>query len=352
VVFKLLLVEDVERTRGEFIASIERYVHESKDGTEFDVVECSNVREAFDVLDSTFDGAVVDLKLGDEGGEGNLILERLYQMNLRIPVVVLTGTPDGADDSFSPIRVLKKGAATHIEILEDFRKIQASGLTSVMGGRGQFETLLNRVYKDNIMPAVEVWKGHGSRSSERTERALMRHTLNHLIQLVDLDQQECVPDEFYIWPPVDAELRTGCVVAGKKGGNFVVMNPLCDLTQRADGTFSANYFLLARVETFDEVFSKRPAKKKKENLKADLLDKLRANNSTQNYHALPKTGFISEGFLNFESVISVPKDEFVALFSNPFCQISPAFSKDIVSRFSSFLGRQGQPLVDYSTSEP
>ncbi len=42
-------------------------------------------------------------------------------------------------------------------------------------------------------------------------------------------------------------------------------------------------------------------------------------------------------------------DEFEEKFSKPTIRISMAFTKDIVSRFSSYYARQGQPVFDADT---
>lgn len=345
--YKILFVEDIYDSRQEFLASVERFNHEND--LSIEVIDCATAEEAIDLLDGTFDGAVVDLKLGDEGGEGNRVLRALGEKNLRIPIVVLTGTPEDAESGFSHIEVQKKGEADHLEILKDFHELHGSGLTKVMGGRGQFENLLNRVYKENIMPQKTVWKQYGVASSEQTERALMRHIMNHLIQLVDLDEQNCMPEEFYIHPPVDTGLRTGCVVHNKESDeHYVVMNPLCDLTIRRDGKFKAENIVLAKVESFGTLFSRLPEEKQTDGRRTQMLKALRSNTNGPTYHALPGTSFIAEGFLNFEQVMSIALGNIEEQFGSPVSQISPAFAKDIVARFASYLGRQGQPVVQYS----
>jgi hypothetical protein len=343
---KLLLVEDDAATRQEFGTSVDTFNH--KYSVNFEITECATLGEALSTLDGTFDCAVVDMRLGDDGGEGNEVLKALARMNLRIPIVVLAGTPGEADARFAHIEVLTKGEAKHSDLLESFLRVHGSGLTNVMGGRGQIETLLNRVYITNIIPQIDVWKAYGVDNPKQTERALMRHTLNHLIQLVDVDEENFMPEEFYIHPPVDANLRTGCIVTNKESGlSFVVMNPLCDLTVRPNGKFKAENIVLARIEDFDEVFSRLPKDSQTEPRKTALKKELRSNRKGPSYHALPGANPIEEGFLNFENVMSIGKGDFADHFEAPTSQISPAFAKDIIARFASYIGRQGQPVVNY-----
>ena len=337
---KLLLVEDDPNDRQGFEQSVTRFNHENR--TEFFVVSFSTLDETLDALDGSFDCAVIDMKLGDAGGEGNEILKALSEANVRMPIVILTGTPGEADDEFVHIEVLKKGEADHLDILEDFRQVHASGLTKVMGGRGLLEHSLNQVFRSNLLSQKESWKRYGQINSEKSEKALMRHVMNHLIQLVDLDEESCVPEEFYIFPPIGDLKRTGTVLKSKENGSFfTVMNPLCDLTVRPNGEFKARHIALCKIASLDECAEHEA--KSKDNVRKEL-----EKNKRNCYHFLPSTDFFEGGFLDFESLVSVRKGELQDRFEDPLLQISPAFMKDVVSRFSSFYGRQGQPTITYA----
>ena len=61
---------------------------------------------------------------------------------------------------------------------------------------------------------------------------------------------------------------------------------------------------------------------------------------------LPETDFFEGGVLNFRKLTTWHKDEFDQKFGKLTIQISPFFIKDIVSRFSSYYARQGQPEID------
>lgn len=343
---KLLLVEDDAGDRAGFEASVARFNHER--GASFSVVSCGSLDEAMRTLDNSFDCAVVDMKLGALGGEGNLILEGLQKANIRMPVVILTGTPDVVDQGPVHVDIRKKGETDHQEILESFRLVHASGLTKVMGGRGLFEEFLGKVFRQNILAQVEAWKRYGGLDPQKSEKALMRHVLNHLISMVDMDEENCVPEEFYISPFLGATVRTGCVVVEKSSGSrFAVLTPLCDLTARIGGDVNARKVMLCRIATLQEAEAELPTSKQnaegRKNLKSNL-----EKNGKGSYHYLPRTDFFDGGFLDFEAVLSVPKTEFTDRFGAPILQISPAFTKDIVARFAAYFGRQGQPALSHS----
>lgn len=339
--FKLLLVEDDESDRQGFVASVNRYNHEND--TTIQVVECPDVAQALERLDHSFDGAVIDMKLGSEGGEGNEILKALDARNVRIPIIILTGTPDDADDSFVHIEVKKKGEADNIDIIEDFHQIHASGLTKIMGARGLFETLLSEVYKNNILTQKDAWKVYGQEDADQSEKALMRHVLNHLVHMVDLDEESCVAEEFYIFPPMNRVFRTGSIVKSKADNSLhAIMNPACDLAVREDGQFKARNITLCRAKTLEECAEQEPK------TAAQLKQSLFPLNKRNCYHSLPGTSFFGQRFLDFESIQSLPSNDVGELYEGPVIQIAPAFMKDIVARFSSFYGRQGQPGLTFA----
>lgn len=342
---KLLLVEDNEDDRKGFLQSVDRFNHQNR--TEISVVECETLDEALQKIDRSFDGAVIDMKLGDKGGEGNEILKLVDEWNLRMPIVVLTGTPSEADHAYVHIEVQKKGEADNLVILEDFRQIHASGLTKVMGARGVLEQSLSDVYKNNILNQKAAWKAYGAADSKKSEKALMRHVLNHLIQMVDLDEESCVPEEFYIYPPVGEALRTGSVVRPRGAAeHYLVINPLCDLTLRSNGEFNARMIMLCRISSLTDCEAQLPANKQNAVGKKSLKENLDGNKKNS-YHAVPKTAFFEGGYIDFESIISVPKGKFLKDFEKPLLQISPAFIKDITARFSAYYGRQGQPTLSH-----
>jgi hypothetical protein len=342
---KLLIAEDSDKDLKVCRDSIARYKDENS--CEIDLVECKNVDEAFKELNNTFDGAIIDLKLADAGGEGNRITERISEFNYRIPIAILTGTPASADTNFSYIGVFKKGEIQYTEILDSLWGIYNTGLTRIMGGRGKIEETLNKVLSKNILPQKEAWISHGKIDSGRTERALLRHTLNHLLQLLDKDEDNFFPEEVYIFPPFSNVLRTGSIVKSKEQELlYVVLSPACDLVVDEQGIPRTDRILLVEIEKRDIILYSimngiTASEKKKKKLKEVF-----GNNHTFYYHWLPSTDFFEGGFLNFRKLIALSKEQFHEKFNPPTGLISPSFVKDIVGRFSTYYARQGQPNID------
>lgn len=344
--FRLLIVEDDDQDLATCRDTVARYKDENQ--REVDLVECRNVKEAFEKLDNSFDGAIIDLRLADQGDEGNQVVKRISESRLRIPVAILTGTPNVTDPDFAYIGVFKKGdpGAGYADLLNCFWGIHNTGLTRIMGGRGVIEDTLNNVFRDNLLPQKDKWVKYGKANSSRTEKALLRHVLNHLLQLLDDDNDRSFPEEMYLYPPLTAKIRTGSVVKEKSSEQwFVIMNPACDLVIR-DGGCNTDRILFVEIDSQVTLFPDHPATGLNNSQRKEL-EKAYRNNKSAYYHWLPTTDFFKGGFLNFRKLSSLPHDEFNKRFDKPEVQISPFFVKDMVARFSTYYARQGQPDIDF-----
>ena len=211
-----------------------------------------------------------------------------------------------------------------------------------MGGRGKIEENLTKVFLKNLLPQIETWisygKDHLEDDPERTEKALLRYALNHLSQLLEDDDEEYFPEEVYLYPPMSEKFTTGSVVKEKTSDQpFVILNPACDLVIRRNGKSNTDYILLVEIESIDDGLEGRNNKGKRESL---------ANNNRQYRHWLPPTKFFKGGVVNFRKLKTLHKEDFKEQFEKPCIQISPPFVKDIVSRFSMYYARQGQPEID------
>ena len=345
--FRLLIVEDNDQDLATCRDTVARYRDEKQ--REVELVECRSVKEAFEKLDNSFDGAIIDLRLADQGDEGNQVVSRIAESHFRIPVAILTGTPDAADSEFAYIGVFKKGdpGAGYADLLDRFWGIHNTGLTRIMGGRGIIEETLNKVFRENLLPQRDKWVADGETDSSRTEKALLRHALNHLLQLLDDDGDRSFPEEMYLHPPLTANIRTGSVVKQKNGGQwFTVINPACDLVIRDGNSFKTERILLAEIEPVSKVTEVATRKCEDVASKEIKLRVVFSNNFTAYHHWLPETSFFKGGFLNFRKLSSYKKKDFENKFDKPSIQISPSFVKDVVARFSSYYARQGQPDIE------
>jgi len=230
-VLRLLIVEDDEQALSACRGTVRRYEDERQ--REVKLVECKDVEEAFAVLDNSFDGAIMDLTRGSYSAAGDQVIRKIEDSQFRIPVFILTGTP--VNTAFEHITVFKKGeqGAGYDDLLDRFWDIYNTGLTRIMGGRGIIEETLNKVFQQNLIEQKDIWIDYGKRDSSRTEKALLRYTLNHLLQLLDDDADSYFPEEVYLFPSLTEQIRTGSIVRKRNSDKwFSVMNPACDLVLR------------------------------------------------------------------------------------------------------------------------
>ena len=336
---RLLIVEDDERDLMACRDSVERYIDEKK--RDIELVKCKTLDEALEALDNSFDGAVIDLKLADQGDEGNQVIKKIEESFFRIPIAIFTANPGNSDDDLNQkimlLGVFQKRETRYDELLDQFWDIYNTGLTHIMGGRGKIEKLLSKVFLENLLPQIETWVSYGKEDSERTENALLRYALNHLFQLLEEGDESCFPEEVYLYPHVSEKITTGSIVKEKTSDQlFVILSPACDLVIR-NGKSNTDHILLVEIESVNDALEGSRNKNRVESL---------VKNNRQYRHWLPSTNFFKGGVLNFRKLKTLNKADFDEQFEKPSIQISPPFVKDIVSRFSSYYARQGQPDID------
>ena len=353
--FRLLLVEDDDRDLAVCEDAVEVFQHEKQ--IEVELIVCKDLDKAVlelnNSVDRPIDGAIIDLRLGKDDEAGNQVIRKIEEEFFRVPTAVLTGTPGSEDQNATLIGVFTKGepGSAYSDLLNRLLRIHNTGLTDILGNRGLIESSLTRVFRENLLPQTERWAEYAERDPSRTRKALLRHTLNHLIQLVDEDTGPCFPEEFYLHPPPGEDIRTGSILKEKESGKrFVVMSPECDLVVRDNGKRNTDRILIveaipatALLKWFENSGTQGLSNTKKAELKEAL-----ENKKSNYYHCLPQTEFSPLEFLNFRGLNTVGEAEIKKRFQTPpALQISPPFVKDILARLSSYYARQGQPDINF-----
>lgn len=354
---RLFLVEDNDQDRE----TCKHALHDFNEDNQcsITIVESASADDAIQILnDGNFDGAIIDLKLAAMGNEGNQVLADIKNRLNRIPVAIVTGTPDSAEtDGIPLVGLYKKGETEYLEIITILWDIYQTGITKIMKGKGEIEKQLNQIFIKNILPQINsanrnektAWVLYADSNPEQTEKSLLRHTVNHLIQILDNDQEKYYPEEMYISPPINEKIRPGCILKRITDNKyFIVMNPACDLVERngnckADRALLVEILELKNIEELKNVYNKNTPDQSLSSKEKNLLKQFRTNNKSLYYHYLPKTQlYHEEAVINFRWISTHSENELKNNYQ-PFIQISPSFLKDIVSRFSSYYARQGQP---------
>ena len=344
---KILLIEDSKDQQDIFKNSVEVFNDKNDLRVEYEIAE--DIQDALNKIDGSYDGTIIDLKLREEEDGGNEIVRQLGSSFTRIPIIFVTGFVDLVNDHPAIIKKRARADETYESDLILFKQISNTGITRIMGGRGIIEETLSQVFLENLLPQKDTWINYGEDNSSRTEKALLRYALNHLLQLLDDDEGRCYPEEVYLYPPLTEEVRTGSILREKESDKWLaVMSPACDLVIREDGCRNTDIILIAEIDSMTTLFPWFQGTKGLSNTKRRKLEDAFANSKFY-YHWLPETDFFEGGFLNFRKLSTLEIEQLQEQFHlPPKIQISPPFVKDIVARFSSYYARQGQPNIDFT----
>jgi len=357
---KLLIVEDDPNVIATYKREIESY-NKTNEGLYIQETICSDKDQALDILknsDNIFDGAVIDLDLKQSGGSdnsGNDVIKEI-KGNLRFPIFVISGTSHNLDSSLreetSFFRVIDRG--DNFNFIEEFVAIYNTGITEILNRRGVIEGYINNIFWKHISTSMDVWIHDSLRSPEEKQKSLLRYTLLHIQEYLELteesDFEDYHPAEIYITPPVKPNVFTGDIVTEIQTGNrYIVLTPSCDLANfgKTETVLlvqiqNKNIGEINRLKTIinnpeESAGNKKSAEKE--------LKKLISNSKSGKFHFLPDYKDIEAGLINFQLLKSVRKDSISVDFSR-IASVNSTFIKDIVARFSYYYSRQGSPDFD------
>lgn len=279
--YKILLVEDTKSDVKSCADSVDIMNRQNSD-IQIEIDIASSYENALEKLNkdyANFAGVIIDIKLNGEN-TGNEIIEQIINQ-YRLPVAVMTGTPDTILEEDSPIHIYKKGEDKYQDIINNLIKTVNTGLFNVIGGKGIIETTMNQIFWRNLYPQAEMWEKLKEEGYE-TEKILLRFAISHIQELLDYEVPKYVTQEMYIKPPITEDINTGSIVKNKEDGiYYVVLSPPCDLAIH-DGKMKTDTVMICEIEPLEgiskEVIGEASSPKKK----AKCLKKA----ITNNYHKL------------------------------------------------------------------
>lgn len=342
--YKFLLVEDSDVDAGACIETVER-MNDQAGSPLIQIRVATTVDNATRELKNEYDGVIVDIRLQGETS-GNDVLREIID-GYRVPVAVMTGTPDTDLEGDSPIRIYKKGEVGYEAILTTLIRDTETGLFRVIGGKGKIEEAMNRVFWKNLYKQIDLWAKLRQDGCD-TERVLMRYAIAHIHELVDDEVPKYVTEEMYISPPFTDDIRTGSIVQSlSNNGYCIVLSPPCDLAKRDDGCFKTDRILLCEIDSLAEVSKRITETASTNSRKIKCLLPAIQNNLHGYYHWLPKNSLFPGGYVNFRRVLSYEPEKLSIDFRKPKIRVQEYFVKDILGRFSAYYARQGQPDFDF-----
>ena len=154
---KYLLIEDNDQDIQSFRDTVERMNYEiNKEDDKHELATKKEFsREDFDKEINGYEGIIVDIKWSN-GNDGSDIIGWI-KSNYRVPVVIFTGTPEIEDLKSLQVPIYIKGKAEQEDIIKYLDSIIGTGMFKVLGGRGEIERILRKIFWDNIYQQLDIW---------------------------------------------------------------------------------------------------------------------------------------------------------------------------------------------------
>lgn len=339
--YKFLLIEDCPSDITVFKETIKR-LNKSAPERKYDLSVAKTFDEAIGMISKDFCGIIVDIKLGGNRS-GNHIIAKIID-EFRTPVAIFTGTPDVNPEN--SIKVYKKGEASVEDIISDLCATYDTGLFNVLGGTGIIERAMTKIFWENLYPKMELWKSKKALGID-TEKILLRYAISHIQELIDEELPSYITEEMYIVPPIVKNLKTGSIVQNKSNKSYyIVLSPPCDLAIY-NGKMKTDSILLCEIEDQDKVNSEIVQRTTNHNQRVKAISSAIKNNFKHYYHWLPGNTLFNGGYINFRKISAHSPEELDEKFYEPIIKIQEGFVKNILSRFSFYYSRQGQPDFDF-----
>lgn len=343
--FKILLVDDDAQQRKICVDAVELF--NKKNNCELQIVEATSRKAGLEKLEErSHDAAIIDLRLEntDVSGQGNDLIREIKR-SLRIPVRIVSGHLGDLDADLQEYsyfyQTYDRDNVNYDEIFSDLVAIYNTGITKILNNKGQIESNITNIFWRHISAILPEFIKYGREESEwNIEKVLVRYIAFHIQEYLELSIDNNFEPfhsiEHYIKPPVKDKIFTGDIVKNKNDKSFwLVVTPACDLaTDAKRAEPKAEYITLVRIEDYDAVINGK---------NKGQISQLERNNADLKYHFLPDTILFKGGFINFQFISSVPIEEVKNNFEVELV-ISPPFKKDVISRFSAYYARQGQPV--------
>ncbi|HYG38085.1 MAG TPA: hypothetical protein VD908_05675 [Cytophagales bacterium] len=339
----LLIIEDEHTQIQAYEDVIEQ--HNKKNEYTFVYTICKSFKEGEQALKTpNYDAAIIDLKLSNSNElEGKKLVEAVYQ-KIRIPIIIYSGSIAQIDD-IQENALLKKKLRTEqlSDILIEIISIYKTGITGFLRPSGSLDSKLTHIFWNHLATDLDIWINHNNPDT------LLRYIISHFQEYLDInpvgDFQDYHPSEVYIKPPIKKNNHTGDIIEFN-GKLFLILTPACDMVFNykfdEKGTKTpyrkAESILLAPVIDFD--YKKCCLNKNGEVNKGKISDFVK--NINYRFHYLPPYLNSNGYIIDFQKLTSIDFEEKITTLAT----ISSPFIKDIISRFSNYYSRQGQPTFN------
>ncbi|WP_337045337.1 response regulator [Emticicia sp. 17c] len=346
---KLLIVEDDKSLIQLYTDSLVAY-------PDINVEFSLNKEDALAMIKSNnYDAAIIDLKLDNPEipTEGSDIAKEINE-NLRFPIVIYSANIEELSEDFKSkesvfLKIYSRYDKEITTIFDEIKALKATGIIDILNKKGHIESYLNEIFWNYLTHTMPFWIEESK--TKDTKNALLRYTLSHLQEYLEINNKGEYDNyyslEVYIKGPIKKHQKTiftGDIVKNEEADEYyLVITPTCDLViDSSRPTPKAKFITLVKIVNIEDLISDIPEGNKKNNKRESIK-----KNNEYAYHFLPKyLSFFDGGVVCFQDIKSILLTDILnqSKYKIELC-ISTSFKKDIVSRFSSYYSRQGQPII-------
>jgi len=314
----------------------------------YNVHRAKTIVEATRLLQSnlSFVGAIVDLKLANEvadEGRGNELIGEIFE-RYRIPIFVYSKNLTLLEEDYKTsnnqfLKLYQKADKPFLDILNEIERLYSTGIIDILGKKGILDEFLNDIFWSHISENMQYWIDSPDKQS------LARYILSHVYEKLEINEsgdfEYYHTPEVYIKPPIRENIHTGDIFEIETE-KYLVITPACDIeikyTPQGKPFRKASKLSLLKLNEFDaNIYCRNRKDKVERNKVKDIL-----SNNLYRYQYLPpylnEKGYI----LDFEEVLNLDLDVDTKL--ERIASISQIFLKNIISRFSQYYSRFGQPV--------
>lgn len=353
----ILIVEDDKEAVESWRRDISDF-NSDNEAFKYEAIYAGTREAAIETLDRVrVNCAVVDLRLpsatvgkGEPSQDaGNDILSKLL-IETGIPAVVYSAHSGEASDLVkkSNIQVRSKKGGGVTEILLYLAKLEGL-MTAMAATRKKISIESAKIFNDSIWHRWEsAWRSVPDR--DVVAGMITRQTASHVADRLSLPPLNHHPDEFYIVPALfEDRLDTGDLVLDGEEDVYVVVTPRCNMANEP----IPKHLILALCKPMSTEWEKlrdgfKAESKDKQKRAGDRLHDFAVQNHSTSTHFIPACGNKGPWLVDFREIKGVPSSAASNLLETRFASIATHFVPNLVQRYAAYLGRIGQPDLDWN----
>lgn len=353
--YTILIVEDDPHMKESWRRDITDYNRRNKSTICFSALYASSKKAAVDTLSRTrIHCAVVDLRLPNEDGDpatseplGNNVIQVILE-EVGIPAVVYSGYDgDASSDARSSNIVFVSKSGTGGEAILDQFASQAELMSAMEKTRLRISKETAKLFNQSIWRR---WGDRWSKEEDKTaiEEIIVRQTASYIADTLSVAPTHHHPDEFYIVPALHPNRADTGDIFKKDGQLYVILTPRCNMANNPPQFITvAPCTEIIEWRTWKEDLS-GSSNGKRQKAERDIRNHATQAHSNSS-HFLPPLDGNGPWLVDFKETRSLSTEDVTSCLPDRIATIAPAFVPNLIQRYSSYLGRIGQPGIDTET---